>query len=148
MRRTGPKLTLAYPDYAGPHVNLAIVFMATERDADAQAALNTALSLNPQHAQAHNQLGILARRQGRFADAEQAYEAALVADPNYALAHYNLGVLLDLYLHRAADALAHYEAYQALLPEPDKTVAKWIVDLRRRLGMNKAAARAATEEAS
>ncbi len=142
------QLTLAYPDYAGPHVNLAIVYMATGRDAEAETALTQALSLNPRHAQAFNQLGILARRQGRFDAAEQAYQDALAADPNYALAHFNLGVLLDLYLSRPADALSHYEAYQSLLPEADPTVAKWIVDLRRRLGVTETAARVAPEEAS
>jgi len=142
------QLILAYPAYAGPHVNLGIVYMATGRDDDALAAFSTALSLNPQHAQAYNQLGILARRQGRFADAEQAYRDALAADSSYPLAHYNLGVLLDLYLQRPADALTHYEAYQALLPETDKTVAKWIVELRRRVGASEAAARVAAEDVS
>jgi len=143
------QLTLAYPDYAGPYVNLGIVYMATGRDGDARDALDQALSRNPQHAQAYNQLGILARRQGRFADAEQAYRDAIAVDPAYALAHYNLGVLLDLYLQRPEDALTHYERYQALLPEADETVAKWIVELRRRLGVDEAAAaRVAAEEPS
>lgn len=140
------QLTLAYPAYAGPHVNLGILYMATGRESDAEVALNHALSLNPQHAQAYNQLGILARRQGRFVAAEQAYQDAIAADGSYALAHYNLGVLLDLYLNRPADALIHYERYQALLPEADQTVAKWIVELRRRAGLNEPAARVSAEE--
>ena len=97
--------------------------------------MQLALSLHPEHPAANNQLGILRRSQGRFADAEAAYERAIAADPDYALAYMNLGILLDVYLRRPADALANYERYQELLIEPDRAVAGWIVDLRRRLGV-------------
>ena len=86
------------------------------------------------HAAANTQLGILLREQGKFDEAEAAYRRALATDPSYALAHYNLGVLLDLYLRRPAEALEHYEAYQASLAEPNETVGRWIIDLRRRAG--------------
>ena len=86
----------------------------------------------------------LLREDGKFAEAEAAYRRALEADPEHSLAHYNLGVLLDLYLRRTAEALEHYEAYQASLDEPNETVARWIVDLRRRVG-NGNAARVAQE---
>ena len=67
------------------------------------------------------------------------------ANPDYGLAHYNLGVLLDLYLRRTSEALEHYEAYQASLAAPNETVARWIIDLRRRVG-NADAARVAQED--
>ena len=136
------QLILEHPDFAGPRVNLAIIYMDSGRDEAAQAALERALALNPTHAEAHNQLGILMRRQGKFAEAEQAYGDALAIAPDYALAHYNLGVLLDLYLQRPEEALPHYERYQTLAGE-DERVKKWIIDLRRRLGITEPTTRIA-----
>jgi tetratricopeptide (TPR) repeat protein len=139
------QLTLEYPAYPGPHVNLALVYLADGRRADGEAALERALTIDPQHAAANTQLGILLREQGKFAEAEAAYRRALAHDPNHSLAHYNLGVLLDVYLRRAAEALEHYERYQSSLAEPDETVGRWIIDLRRRVGGGEAA-RVAQEE--
>ena len=140
-------LVLEYPDFAGPYVNLAIIYMHDGRQADAEEALTRALELDPASAPANNQLGILRRQQGQFADAERAYEAAIAADPDYALAYLNLGVLLDLYLKRGADALASYERYQALRGSEDETVAKWIIDLRRRVGAADSTAQLAKDDA-
>lgn len=139
------QLTLQYPDFAGPRVNLAIIYMDSGREEAAQQALERALALNPTHAAAHNQLGIVMRQQGKFAEAEQAYVDALAIAPDYALAHYNLGVLLDLYLKRPDEALPHYERYQDLV-EGDDQVRKWIIDLRRRLGITEPTSRIAQGE--
>ncbi len=141
------QLTLEFPDFAGPQVNLGIIYMESGRLDAAEAALQRALVLNPSHVGAYNQLGILLRRQGSFADAEKAYLDALAVDPDYALAHYNLGVLLDLYMKRPEEALPHYQRYQELRGDPDKRVAKWIVDLRRRLGITDTTTRVAQEDA-
>ena len=126
------QLTRDHPAYLGPHVNLAIVYRQESRPSDARAELDRALALDPKHAAANNELGILLREAGKFEEAEHAYRRALETDPNYALAHYNLGVLLDVYLRRGAEAIAQYEAYQSSLAEPDKKVAGWLIDLRRR----------------
>jgi tetratricopeptide (TPR) repeat protein len=128
------QLTRDYPAYPGPQVNLAIVYRQEKRPADARAALDRALAVDPKHAAANNELGILLREAGKFEEAEHAYRRALETDPDYALAHYNLGVLLDVYLRRGAEAIAQYEAYQSSLAEPDKKVAGWLIDLRRRFG--------------
>jgi len=128
------QLTRDYPAYSGPQVNLAIVYRHEKRPADARAALDRALAVDPKHAAANNELGILLRETGKFEEAERAYRRALEIDPDYALAHYNLGVLLDVYLRRGAEAIAQYEAYQSSLTEPDKKVAGWLIDLRRRFG--------------
>jgi len=137
------QLTLEYPQYPGPHVNLALVYLNDGRRADARAELESALGVEPGHAAANTQLGILLREDGKFQEAEAAYRRALQTDPEHALAHYNLGVLLDIYLRRTAEALAHYEAYQAALAEPNETVGRWIIDLRRRAGNGGDAARVA-----
>ena len=138
-------LILEYRDYAGPYVNLAILYRENERFEEAEEVLQLALDLHPEHPAANNQLGIVRRSQGRFADAEAAYERAIAADPEYALAYMNLGILLDVYLRRPADALANYERYQALMTEPDRAVAGWIVDLRRRIGSSAEPQRVAQE---
>lgn len=128
-------LTRDYPAFPGPYVNLAILYRRDGRDDDAEAALNRALAIAPDHPAANNELGVLYRERGEFAEAEAAYRRAIEGNPNYALAHYNLGVLLDLYLKRDAEALDEYEAYQSLADSPDEEVGRWILDLRRRLGL-------------
>jgi len=135
-----------YPAYPGPHVNLAIVYLHDGRRDEARAALDRALAIAPGNAAANNQLGILLRNEGKFEEAERAYRRALDSDPSYALAHYNLGVLLDVYLRRGAEAIEQYEAYQSSLGEPDKTVAGWLIDLRRRVGNAANASRVAKED--
>ncbi len=129
----------AYPMLPGPYVNAAIAYVHDGRDDDALAALHKALAIEPDDAQANDELGVVLRRRGDFAGAEKAYRRALAARPGYPLALYNLGVLLDVYLRRPAEALPLYEQYQQSLAAPDKTVAGWIVDLKRRVGAQPAA---------
>ena len=124
---------LQYPDFPGAHVNLAIIHAINGDDQAAENSITDALIIDPEHPEALNQLGMLLRRQGKFPEAESAYLKAVTANPDYALAHYNLGVLYELYLQRLDAALQQYERYQALSGE-DKQVAKWIADLKRRLG--------------
>jgi Tfp pilus assembly protein PilF len=125
-------LVLEHPEYPGPHVNLALVYLHDGRRDEARKELDLALEIEPGHTIANTQLGILLREDGEFAAAEETYRRALETDPDHSLAHYNLGVLLDIYLRRPAEALEHYEAYQASLAQPNETVARWIVDLKRR----------------
>ena len=125
---------LQYPTYPGAHVNLAIIHVSNENDAAAAASIDAALAIDPQYAPALNQKGMLLRRNGKFIEAEAAYLKAVTASPDYALAHYNLGVLNELYLQRLDAALQHYERYQEIAGE-DNLVSKWIVDLKRRIGV-------------
>lgn len=135
---------LQYPDYPGAHVNLAILHAMQQNDREAEACLMQALELDPVHPAALNQLGMLRRRQGRFEEAEAAYLKAITADPGYALAHYNLGVLYELYLQQLEPALQQFERYQELSGE-DERVAKWIVDLQRRVGATQRTANASEQ---
>lgn len=141
------ELVLEFAGLTGPYVNLAIIYQRDGRTDEARSALDQALAIDPSHPAANNQLGILLREQGDFEGAEAAYRRAIDADPGYALADYNLGVLLDLYLGRQSEALELYETYQSLLPEPDQEVGRWIVDLRRRLGVTEDTERVAEEHA-
>ncbi len=125
---------LAYPDFPGAYINLAIIFAGRGDDKAVENSLTDALILDPEHPVALNHLGMLLRRQGKFPEAESAYLKAVTASPDYALAHYNLGVLNDLYLQRLGAALQHYERYQEIAGD-DKRVNIWIADLKRRIGV-------------
>ncbi len=127
------RLVREYPQLAGPHVNLGIIYYRSGRLQEAEASLKRALALNPSRADAYNHLGIVLRNSGRFEDARVAYEQALRLDPDYAYAHLNLGILHDLYLLKADRALSSYERYQQLQAGEDQEVSKWIVDLKRRV---------------
>ena len=132
---------LEHPGYPGAHVNLAILQAGQGDDIAAEASILAALELDPSHPAALNQLGMLRRRQGRFEEAEAAYLKAVTADPGYALAHYNLGVLYELYLQRLEPALQHFETFQEL-GSGDEQVARWIVDLGRRVAASQRTASA------
>lgn len=126
-------LTKAYPDIAGPYVNLGIIHFRADEIDQAEEAFKQALKVNPESAVSLNHLGIIYRGKGKFEEARTSYEKALKIDPNYAYAHLNYGILLDLYLGQLDDALEQYQTYQKLSPEEDKEVEKWIVDLERRI---------------
>lgn len=139
------QLAYEFPSFPGPYINLAIIHRLNDRPDDAMLALETALGIVPEHAIANSELGILHRESGNFDAAEAAYRRAIAADPGYALAHYNLGVLLEVYLRRESEALEQFETYQALLSTPDAEVERWVVDLRRRLGVTDTQVRVAQE---
>ena len=123
---------LLYPDFPGAHVNISIIH-AENGDLDAaRVAVDAALGIDPDYAPALNQSGVLLRKNGNFSAAEAAYLKAVTVAPDYPLAHYNLGVLNELYLQRLDAALQHFERYQELAGE-DEQVARWIVDLQRRV---------------
>ena len=130
-------LTREYPDFAPGFTNLGLLYLKQENLADAEHAFNQAILLNPADAVAYNHLGVVLRQRGQFEQASQAYEKALGINAAYAGAHLNLGILNDLYLQDLSKALRHYQRYQALTGESDKQVAKWIVDLQRRVQASK-----------
>jgi tetratricopeptide (TPR) repeat protein len=134
------EFVLQYPGYPGAYVNLAILRARAGDDKAAEGFITDALIIDAEHSAALNQLGMLLRRQGKFIEAESAYLKAVTASPDYALAHYNLGVLNELYLQRLDAALQHFERYQEIQGE-DKQVAKWIVDLKRRLNVKQRTAK-------
>lgn len=131
-------MTEQYPALSGPWVNLAKIHSEQGRVAEAKAALEQALSINPNNLDAYNQLALLQREAGAFEAAEQSYRQALTVWPFHAQSHLNLGILLDLYRGEGEQALLHYRAYQQRQDEPDRRVAGWIVDLERRLAEEEA----------
>lgn len=133
------QLALAYPDYAGPEVNLGILYERTSRLTDAEAALEEALKRNPDNAPANDELGIVERKLGKFEEAEAAYQRTIALEPNYAPAYFNLGVLYDLYLGQPQKALDQFEHYLTLAGD-NKQVAGWVIELRKRVGAKAPAA--------
>jgi len=127
------QIILEEPGFPGVWVNLALIYKLDGRLGEARAALEQAIVIAPEFAPANNELGVLLREEGDFVGAQQAYERSLAGDPANAIAHLNLGILLDLYLQHPAEALDHYKQYQAARSEPDEIVARWIVDLERRI---------------
>jgi lipoprotein NlpI len=126
-------LTREYPDFAASYTNLGLLYLKSNKLTEAEQYLNQAISLNPVDAVAYNHLGVVLRQRGEFEQAHQAYLSALRINADYAAAHLNLGILHDIYLHDLGQALQHYQRYQALTGDSDKLVAKWIVDLQRRV---------------
>ncbi|HEX3915350.1 MAG TPA: tetratricopeptide repeat protein [Steroidobacteraceae bacterium] len=138
------QLSVAYPQFAGPQLNLGLLYLHDSRLPDAQAAFKAALKDTPNNPVAADELGIVERKLGKFTEAESAYLSAIAADPNYAAAHMNLGVLYDLYLGEPQKALEQYERYIEIAGE-NKQVAGWVIEVRKRAG---AAAPAAKKEQS
>lgn len=129
------RVTSDQPKLAGPWVNLAQVYVATEQLDDAHMALSQALKANPDHCAARNQLGVLSRQAGDFAAAEDHYKRCLSGEPDNETVVLNLGILYELYLGRLPEALAAYRQYQDLSDSEDRKVKGWVMDLERRLGV-------------
>jgi tetratricopeptide (TPR) repeat protein len=127
------RMTVTYPDLAGPYLNLGLIDMQGGHLPEAEASFKDALDRNPNNAIAGNELGIVERKMGKFAEAESAYQRTIAADPDYAPAYLNLGVLYDLYLAEPQKALEQFEHYIQLAGE-NKQVAGWVVELRKRVG--------------
>ena len=126
-------LTQEYPDFSASFTNLGLLYLKQEKLTEAEHAFKQAITINPTDAVAYNHLGVVFRQRGQFEQARQAYENALRIKPGYASAHLNLGILNDIYLQNLETALQHYQRYQNLTGDADQQVAKWIVDLERRV---------------
>jgi tetratricopeptide (TPR) repeat protein len=83
--------------------------------AEAIAAYQKVLELQPAHAAAHINLGTLYYNRQEFGLAEKHYRAALEADPRYALAYFDLGNVLDE-TGRVQEAIQTYKAALQLAP--------------------------------
>jgi tetratricopeptide (TPR) repeat protein len=132
------QLAVGYPSFAGPDINLGILYRKDGRLDESEQALKAATARNGASAAAWNELGVTLRLRGQFHEAAAAYEHAIAADANFAPAHRNLGVVLDLYLADPERALTEFERYQELSGE-EKPVSVWIAELRQRTGQKKPA---------
>jgi tetratricopeptide (TPR) repeat protein len=125
------------PKLSGVYLNLGIVYRNKGDTEKAAAEFNRAITANMKNVDAYNQLAVLKREAGDFNAAEGLYQKALTIWPFYSEGHKNIAILYDLYLGKPEQALPHYQAYQQLLPAPDKQVDSWVADLQRRLNSGK-----------
>ncbi|HUK65058.1 MAG TPA: tetratricopeptide repeat protein, partial [Dongiaceae bacterium] len=98
------------------HVNLALLYAARQRPAEAEAELRTALELDPRFVPAAVNLADLYRATGREAEGESVLRDVLKQDPSSAAAHHALGLLL-VRGQRMPEAVAELQAAARLAPE-------------------------------
>ena len=98
------------------HVNLALLYAAQRRPAEAEAALRTALEVDPRFVPAAVNLADLYRGTGRDADGERVLRDVLAQEPRSAPAHHALGLLL-VRQKRMPEALRELETAARLAPE-------------------------------
>lgn len=122
-------LVADYPTLSGPLTNLGILHARGDEHAVSLRYFERAVSVNPNNAMAYNWMGTVHREQGAHTRARRAYERAIALQPDYAAAHRNLGVLLDVYLQRSQQAIAHYRHYLAYSSDEDPIVHAWIREL-------------------
>ena len=93
--------------------------IALEEDPNTQAqaiaAYQRVLELDPEHAAAHINLGTLHYNRQDFTLSEKHYRAAIAIDPRYALAYFDLGNVLDE-TGRVAEAIQAYNTALQLAP--------------------------------
>ncbi len=85
------------------------------RQAEAIAAYERVLELDPEHAAAHINLGTLCYNRQEYAKAEAHYRRAIEVDSRYALAYFDLGNVLDE-TGRVHEAIQTYQAALSLAP--------------------------------
>ncbi|MBL8725042.1 MAG: tetratricopeptide repeat protein [Planctomycetes bacterium] len=101
-------LTVKWPEDAGHHYTLGVLYERANRHADAQVAYQRAVELAPAVAPAWNNLGRMLRRRGDLPAAIAAYRRALAVAPEHVRAWNNLGNAL-LANGDAAGARAAFE---------------------------------------
>lgn len=129
--------TETHPTFSPAYTNLGLQQLHLKDYKEAEASLKKSIELKPDNPISYLHLGVIYRLDGEFSDAKAMYTKALDLNSDYAQAHLNLGILLDMYLYDFEEALEHYETYQSLLENKDKNVAKWIIDIKRRLTRDK-----------
>jgi predicted CXXCH cytochrome family protein len=98
------------------HLNLALLYGAQRRSAEAETELQTALALDPRFVPAAVNLADLYRASGRDPEGERVLRDVLAADPRSAAAHHALGLLL-VRQKRQGDALRELAMAARLAPE-------------------------------
>ncbi|TNE79427.1 MAG: tetratricopeptide repeat protein [Gammaproteobacteria bacterium] len=136
MARKGFRaMTKEFPTLSGPWVQLAGLSEQREKPEKAREYYHKALEVNPNNVNAYIEQAMFERRQGEFDNARDAYLAALQVWKDYPEAHLNLAILYDLYMNLPEEAQPHYEAYDFLTGKTDERVANWLIEIRRRTGI-------------
>lgn len=129
------KLADKYPHLAGPWVRLGDIAQRDGKHAEAAGHYQKAIGLNKKNVNAYIALALVQRKQGQFNSSQNTYLAALDVWKDFPEAHLNLAILYDLYANRPEAAQKHYEAYYFLTGKKDKSVHKWLVEVKHRTGI-------------
>jgi Flp pilus assembly protein TadD len=103
-------------DRPDAHVNLALLYLTQRRFGEAEAALRSALDVDPRFVPASVNLADFYRATGRDAEGERVLREALRHDARSAAARHALGLLL-VRQQRTPEAVAELEAAARLAPE-------------------------------
>jgi tetratricopeptide (TPR) repeat protein len=131
------RLTEKYPSLSGPWVKLGVIAEKREKYDEAIKCYKQAISVNKNNVNAYIALGLVQRRQGHFSDAQKSYLQALGVWRDFPEAHLNLAILYDLYANKPEEAQKHYEAYYFLTGMKNEKVHKWLVEVKRRTGIER-----------
>lgn len=126
-------LTVEYPTYSGPYINLGIIHLKRQQLDKAEDFFKQAIAVNDSSFEGHNQLAILYRKNGDFSGAEKHYLKAKQIDDSRPELHRNIAILYDLYMGKLPQALTHYQQYKQLSPNPDPALRGWIIDIENRI---------------
>ncbi len=121
-----------YPNYANPHINIALAYRQLAMDQEVQDHLLTALDLIPNHPVASNEYALLKKSQGDFQGARDIFEQALVDYPEFIPLHRNLGILCDVYFNDNSCAQEHFEYCQNLTGTNDEELSMWLTEIKLR----------------
>ncbi len=134
-RKAFEAITRDYPELSGPWLKLGELAEIGERMERAERSYRKALEINPNNVNAYLKLAVFQRRAGDFDAARDTYVNALALWKDFPEAHRNLAILYDLYMNQPAMAQPHYEAYDFLTGGDDPQVADWLIEIRRRTGI-------------
>jgi tetratricopeptide (TPR) repeat protein len=127
------------PGFVPAAINLADLYRALERDADAERVLRDILARAPRDASAHHALGLLRVRAKRQAAALEELALAARIDPGTARYGYTYGIALNSFGQRKA-ALSVLENNHRRHPSDAETLAA-LVTINRDVGDKQAALR-------
>ncbi|MDK9556552.1 tetratricopeptide repeat protein [Marinobacter sp. M216] len=134
-RKAFEAITRDYPDLSGPWLKLGELAEIGERMERAEKSYRKALAVNPENVNAYLALAMFQRRSGDFEAARDTYVSALELWKDFPEAHLNLAILYDLYMNQPALAQPHFEAYDFLTNGDNPQVADWLIEIRRRTGI-------------
>lgn len=122
---------------AGPYILLGKIAEHQDDSALAYQHYSQALISNDQNVNAYLLKARVERQLGLYNLAQNTYAQALTLWPDFPEAHHNLAIHYDLYLNQPEQAIAHFQAYQFLRSEQQKTDAnidRWLAELSQRSG--------------
>jgi len=131
------KIEVKYPQLSGPSYQKARILLRQEKYNQALEQAELSISKNKRNYYSHNLKAVILRTKGDFQASKSAYMDALNAYPGYPNSHLNLGVLADLYLRDLPLALSHYQNYMRLVKNQDEKVKNWIIEIQRRIQLEK-----------